>query len=126
MPTELDVVTRRIRQLEIEKLALAEGDRRGLDGAPGAPRARSWPNLSEQRDAMTAHWQPEKDAIATHPASCRGAELEQRRSEAERLERDGDLAGASEIRYGELPDLERRIDEATERPRRAAGRRSAS
>jgi ATP-dependent Clp protease ATP-binding subunit ClpB len=60
---------------------------------------------------MTAHWQSEKEAIATIQ-SLKG-ELEQQRGEAERLARDGNLAQASEISYGLIPDLERQIDEAT-------------
>ncbi len=60
---------------------------------------------------MTAHWQAEKEAITTIQ-SLKG-ELEQKRMEAERLSREGDLAGASEITYGLVPQLERRIEEAT-------------
>src|SRR6516164_7464424 len=61
---------------------------------------------------MTAHWQQEKACIDT----IRQLKEEQtaQTDEAARLERDGDLAGASAIRYGALPDLERRVDEATE------------
>ncbi len=62
---------------------------------------------------MTAHWQAEKAAIAT--IRDLKDELERERGEAERLARDGDLARSSEIRYGEVPDLERQIEEATSR-----------
>ena len=110
MPTELDVVTRRIRQLEIEKVALAkESDEASVERLGRLDRELA--DLREQADAMTAHWQAEKQAIATI-RSLKG-ELEERRAAADRMERDGDLAGASAIRYGELPALERRIDEAT-------------
>jgi ATP-dependent Clp protease ATP-binding subunit ClpB len=70
-------------------------------------------NLREQASAMTAHWQSEKDAIGAI-RDLKG-ELDARRGEAERYEREGDLGRASEIRYGELPDLGSRIDEATKR-----------
>ena len=73
---------------------------------------------------MTARWQREKDAIAAIRTPAR-SELERQRGEAERFARDGDLAQASEIRYGQIPDLERQIEEATERPGRAAGRPDA-
>ncbi len=111
MPTELDVVTRRMRQLEIEKMALAKES----DAASAERLARleeELANLAEQSNAMTAHWQAEKEAIDT----IRGlkGELETRRGEAERLTRDGELAAASEITYGQIPDLERRIAGATE------------
>ncbi len=110
MPTELDVVTRRIRQLEIERMALQKES----DDASAERLARleqELAELNEKADAMTAHWQAEKQAIDAI-RSLKG-ELEEKRAAAERFERDGDLAGSSAIRYGELPDLERRIDAAT-------------
>jgi ATP-dependent Clp protease ATP-binding subunit ClpB len=110
MPTELDVVTRRLRQLEIERMALAKE----TDSASAERLARldeEMANLSEQSAAMTAHWQSEKGAIATIQ-SLKG-ELERQRGEAERLARDGNLAQASEISYGLIPDLERQVEEAT-------------
>ena len=110
MPTEIDVVTRRMRQLEIERVALAKE----TDAASAERLARldeELANLKEQADAMTARWQSEKDAIASIRALKE--ELEVRKGEAERVARDGDLTRASEIRYGVIPDLERRIEEAT-------------
>ncbi len=110
MPTELDVVMRRLRQLEIERMALAKE----TDPASADRLARldeEMANLREESVAMTAHWQSEKDAIDTI-RSFKG-ELEHQRGEADRLTRDGRLAEASEITYGRIPDLERRIEEAT-------------
>ena len=110
LPTELDVVTRRMRQLEIEKVALEkESDEASVERL--ARLEQELADLHEQADAMTAHWQAEKQAIDAI-RSLKG-ELEERRATAERMEREGDLAGASAVRYGELPDLERRIDAAT-------------
>jgi len=110
MPTEIDVITRRIRQLEIERVAL----QKETDSASIERRERieaELADLREQERAMTAHWQAEKDAIAT----IRGLKgrLEERRGEAERYERDGALDRAAAIRYGELPGLENEIAEAT-------------
>ena len=68
--------------------------------------------MSEQRDSMAAHWQQEKSYL--NAVSQLQEEKTNNEEEAARLERDGDLAGASAIRYGELPDLERRIEEANE------------
>jgi len=110
LPTELDVVTRRLRQLEIERMALAKE----TDPASAERLARldeEMANLAEESSAMTAHWQSEKEAITTIQ-SLKG-QLEQGRSDAERLGREGNLAGASEITYGIVPDLERQIEEAT-------------
>ena len=73
---------------------------------------RELAELGEQRDAMTAHWQQEKSYLDT--VSQLQEEQTLKEDEAARLERDGDLAGAAAIRYGELPDLERRIAEANE------------
>src|SRR5579872_3065891 len=110
MPTEIDVVTRRMRQLEIERVALAKET-----DAPSKERLgrldEELANLKESADAMTARWQAEKDAI-TSIRSLK-EELEVRKGEAERFARDGDLTRASEIRYGQIPELERRIEDAT-------------
>ncbi|MHB1712297.1 MAG: ATP-dependent Clp protease ATP-binding subunit [Acidimicrobiales bacterium] len=111
MPTELDVVTRRMRQLEIEKMALEkETDPGSADRL--ARLGEELANLSEESVAMTAHWQSEKESIATIQ-ELKGS-LEHRRGEAERLARDGNLAESSAITYGEVPELERQIEEATE------------
>jgi ATP-dependent Clp protease ATP-binding subunit ClpB len=110
MPTELDVVTRRMRQLEIERMALAkETDSASADRLSRLDEELA--NLQEKSVAMTAHWQSEKEAIATIQ-SLKG-ELERERGEAERLARDGNLAQASEITYGLIPELERQVEEAT-------------
>ena len=61
---------------------------------------------------MAAHWQQEKSCLDT--ISQLQEEKTFKEEEAARLERDGDLAGASALRYGELPDLDRRIAEASE------------
>ena len=109
MPTEIDVVERRIRQLEIERLALAkETDAASKDRLAALDEELA--NLNEQKAGMVAHWQSEKEAIAT----IRGLkeELEARRAE---VERETDLEKAAEIRYGTIPDIERRVEEASKR-----------
>jgi len=107
MPTEIDVVERRIRQLEIEKVALAketdDASRERLE-ALDAELA----DLREQSDAMKAHWELEKEAIAR--IRTLKEQLEERRSV---LERETDLEKAAQIRYGEIPGLEKQIDGAT-------------
>ena len=111
MPTELDVVIRRMRQLEIERVALQkETDEASKERLAGLEAELA--ELSEESDEMTVHWQAEK----AHIQSIRELKgtLEDRRGDAERLEREGDLAGASAIRYGEVPDLEDRIEAATD------------
>ncbi len=110
MPTELDVVTRRLRQLEIERMALDKE----TDPASAERLARldeEMANLQEDAAAMTAHWQSEKEAITTIQ-ELKG-QLEQTRSDAERLSREGNLAQSSELTYGVIPDLEQRVAAAT-------------
>ena len=103
--------SRRIRQLEIEKLALEkETDDASKERLERLERELA--ELTEQRDSMAAHWQQEKSYLDA--VSQLQEEKTSKEEEAARLERDADLAGAAAIRYGELPDLERRIAEATE------------
>ncbi len=111
MPTELDVVIRRIRQLEIERVALAEE----TDEGSRDRLARLDAELAEQResaDALSARWQAEKQAITKIQNAKQ--EFEDKRGEAERLERQGDLNGAAALRYGTLPEIERTIATATD------------
>ena len=111
MPTELDVVTRRMRQLEIEKMALEKETDSGSAERLGR-LDEELANLSEQSVAMTAHWQSEKESIATIQELM--GNLEHQRGDAERLARDGNLAESSAITYGQIPELERQIEAATE------------
>jgi len=110
MPDEIDQVDRRIRQLEIERVALAkETDKASAERL--ATLDEDLANLNEDLIGMQAHWQGERDAI-TAIRDLKEA-IEAVRIEAENLERAGDLAGASELRYGRTPDLERDIKVAT-------------
>ena len=107
MPTEIDVVDRRIRQLEIERVALAkETDTPSIERLEALDEELA--NLREQISAMKAHWQNEKDAIDR--IRDLKEQLETNRSE---LEREDDLEKASEIRYGVLPEIERQIADAS-------------
>ncbi len=118
MPTEIDVVERRRRQLEIERMALAKE----TDDVSRERLARldeELANLSEQVDGMRAHWESEKEAIAKIRALKE--DLEARRAETERFEREGDLAHAAEIRYGQLPELRGPGRRGNQGPGRAPG-----
>ena len=112
MPTEIDVVDRRVRALEIERVALAKesdsASRERLD-ALDAELA----NLQEQIGGMKAQWQTEKEQI-THIQEL-NERLDHKRAEADLAEREGDLTRASEIRYGHLPVIEREVEAASER-----------
>ena len=107
MPTEIDIVERRILQLEIEKVALEKetdsASRERLDSLNEELSA-----LQVQTAGMKAHWEAEREAIAA--IRTLKEELEQLRTV---VERETDLEKAAEIRYGRIPELERRISDAT-------------
>ena len=107
MPFEIDVVERRIRQLEIEKAALAKETDDASKQRLAALEAEL-AELAEQRDGMVAHWQSERDAIAEIRELME--QLEQSRTEAEKAERDGDLEQAAALRYGTMRELEQTIE----------------
>ncbi|MGI8684783.1 MAG: ATP-dependent Clp protease ATP-binding subunit [Acidimicrobiales bacterium] len=112
VPIEIDVVERRMRQFEIERVAL-ENETDAASAERLAKLDEDLANLREQADAMRAHWQAEKDAIAA--IRTLKEELEAQRTLVERFEREGDLTRAAEIRFGQLPELERRVGEASAR-----------
>ncbi|HSK10393.1 MAG TPA: ATP-dependent chaperone ClpB, partial [Vicinamibacterales bacterium] len=112
MPVELDEVERRIMQLEIEAEALRKED----DAASRERLARlerELADLKESRTRLAGHWQQEKEAI--QEARALKEEQEQLRHETERAQRMGDYGKASELQYGRLPDVERRIQAAEAR-----------
>ncbi|MCY4293693.1 MAG: AAA family ATPase [Acidimicrobiaceae bacterium] len=111
VPTEIDVVQRRLRQLEMERVALSDESESDATSAERlGDLEREIADLSEQSAALTVRWQAEKEAIAVI-RSLKG-DLETQRSE---LEREPDLERAAEIRFGIIPATERRINEATSR-----------
>ncbi|MEY3072903.1 MAG: ATP-dependent chaperone ClpB [Actinomycetota bacterium] len=106
MPPEIDEVDRRRRQLEIERVGLAKED-------SASARSRlvdldaELAELRDRLDGLRARWQREKDAIVALQGLRE--ELERAREDAAAAERDGDLERAAELRYGTVPDLERRL-----------------
>jgi ATP-dependent Clp protease ATP-binding subunit ClpB len=108
MPAELDEVARRIMQLEIEREALRkETDKASRERLEKLEKELA--DLKEQKDQLAAHWQHEKDAI--QGGRKVKEEVEQVRLEMQRAQQAGDYAKASELQYGKLPELERRIRE---------------
>ncbi|OWY60318.1 ATP-dependent chaperone ClpB, partial [cyanobacterium TDX16] len=99
----------RIRQLEIERVALAkETDQASKERLAALDEELA--NLNEQISGMKAHWENEKAAI--EQIRDLKEQLEQKRME---VERETDLEKAAEIRYGQIPALEQQVDEATQR-----------
>ncbi|HZT84645.1 MAG TPA: AAA family ATPase [Gaiellaceae bacterium] len=103
-PVELDEANRRVTQLEIELAAMG-----GEAEEVRAPVEAELADAKERRDALAARWAREKEALD------RIGEITQRidtlRMEAERAEREGNLQRVAEIRYGELPALEKELSE---------------
>jgi ATP-dependent Clp protease ATP-binding subunit ClpB len=108
-PTEIDEIDRRIMQLQIERQAIEkETDESTVERRAGIEREIA--ELQEKSAAMTAQWQREKDAIGAVTAVRE--RLEQAKIEAEQAERAADLQRAAELRYGEIPALEKQLAEA--------------
>ena len=107
MPTEIDVVERRILQLEIEQLAL-EKEQDDASKARLDSLHEELAQLNAGVAEMKKHWEAEREAIDA--IRTLKEELEGLRTQ---LEREADLNVAAEIRYGRIPELERRIEEAT-------------
>jgi len=116
MPAELDEVSRRIMQLEIEQAALKkeddEGSRRRLSALEE--------ELAQQREqfaAMKARWENEKNAI--QKVQKLREEIEQVNAEIAQAERAYDLGKAAELKYGRLPDLQGKLAMEEENAERA-------
>src|ERR671933_1002869 len=111
VPTEIDEVERRIMQLEIELQALQkETDPTSVERREAIEREHA--DLRERSNSMKAQWQQEKDAIAA--VRDVKEQLDRAHREVERAEREADLQRAAELKYGEIPDLERALHDAEE------------
>ena len=112
MPEEMDEMDRRIKQLEIETVAL----KKEIDDASREREekiAQELADLKERYHSLRMHWEAEKEIIQ----EIRGMKeaLEVTRFEAEKAERDGDYNRAAELKYGKLIELEKRQNELSER-----------
>jgi len=107
LPTEIDIVQRRILQLEIEKVAL-EKETDSASRSRLSTLVEELTSLQAEADVMKGHWDAERSAISA--IRTLKEELETLRSA---VERETDLTKASEIQYGRIPELERRINDAT-------------
>ncbi|HVV58409.1 MAG TPA: AAA family ATPase [Gaiellaceae bacterium] len=99
-PLELDEANRRVMQLEIELAAMAKEDPATRD-----PLEKALAEAKEHRDALAARWAREKAVLERIKEATR--RMDDLRMEAERAEREGNLQRVAEIRYGEIPELEK-------------------
>ncbi len=114
MPTEIDVIEREIMQHEMERQAL----KKEKDPASKERRQKLEKELAELKEkssALKAEWQKEKAQIGEQAKIKE--ELDQLRTELERAQRRGELATASEIQYGRIPELEKKLAEADAKPK---------
>ncbi len=109
MPAELDAVTRRVLQLEIEEAALAQESDAGSVKRLKELR-RELQDKRREAELLTAQYEEEKQAI--EGVRTLRAELEKVHHEIEAQQRAYDLNKAAELQYGVLPDLQRRLEEA--------------
>src|SRR5689334_984610 len=110
VPTPIDNLERRVMTLEVERAALErENDRRARQRLPEVEREIA--ELKETASGMKARWQQERELIKKLGAMKE--RIEQMKNEAERLQRTGDFARASELRFGTIPQLEKDIEAAT-------------
>ncbi len=109
MPSELDAVTRRVMQFEIEEAALKkEKDKSSRERLQTLQRELA--DLRDQADAMRVQWENEKQEL--DGVRTLREEIEQTRREIEEAERQYDLNRAAELKHGTLPDLERQLKTA--------------
>jgi ATP-dependent Clp protease ATP-binding subunit ClpB len=110
MPTEIDVIEREIMQHEMERQALKkEKDPASKERLKKLEKELA--ELKERSSALKAEWQKEK-AVLEEQRKWK-EELDQLRTQLERAQRRGELAKASEIQYGRIPDLEKKLAAAT-------------
>jgi ATP-dependent Clp protease ATP-binding subunit ClpB len=108
-PLELDEANRRVMQLEIELAAMA-----GEADEIREPVERALAEAKEERDGLAARWAKEKEALERVKEATR--RIDELRQEADRAEREGNLQRVAEIRYGELPALERELESRDDSP----------
>ena len=111
-PAELDTIARRILRLEVEEQALKKERDKASKERLGKLK-EELADLRERSKSLTARWQAEKKIVDRIRAAKE--ELDQAHTEEELLERKGDLAKLSALRYGKLPELQSTIDEETKR-----------
>ncbi len=116
MPTEIDQFERQIMQLEMEKQALKK-EKDAASKERLGKLEKELADLKEKSGGLKAQWQKEKEEIGKSQKIAE--EIERLKTELEQAQRRGELQRASEIQYGKLPDLQKKLDETT--AKQAAG-----
>jgi ATP-dependent Clp protease ATP-binding subunit ClpB len=108
MPTEIDVIEREIMQLEMERQALAK-ERDSASKERYGRIEKELADLKEKSGQLKAQWQSEKAVIDEQRKLQE--QIEQLRLELEQAQRRGELAKASELQYGRIPQLQQQLDD---------------
>ena len=108
MPAELDEISRKIMQLEIEKQALAKESDAGSK-ARLANLEKELSQLKDESNTMRAQWEGEKKAISE--VKVIKQQIESVKHDIEDAERNYDLEKLAQLKYGTLPDLEKKLEE---------------
>ena len=111
MPTEIDVIERSIMQDEMERQALLK-EKDAISKERLAKIERELADAREKSSALKAEWQNEKLILDSQRKAKE--QLEALRTELEQAQRRGDLGKASEIQYGSIPDLEKKLSQETD------------
>mgnify|MGYP000163372737 FL=1 len=119
MPTELDVIQRKIIQHEIEEAALKKEDDK-LSKEHLAEIQKELAEMREQFNSMKARWDNEKNAIGK--VQKLRADIEQLNADIERAEERYDLNKAAELKYGRLPELKKQLEEEEAKAEQAEGK----
>ena len=115
-PEEIDVLRRQVDRLTMEELALeGETDPASVERLEALRAEKA--DREEELTALTARWDAEKATL--NEAGDLRAKVDELRSLAEKAQRDGDLAEASRLLYGEIPALEKQLEEADRAAREA-------
>ena len=115
-PEEIDVLRRQVDRLTMEELALeGETDPASIERLDALRAEKA--DREEELTALTARWDAEKATL--NEAGDLRAKVDELRSLAEKAQRDGDLAEASRLLYGEIPALEKQLEEADRAAREA-------
>ena len=119
MPTEIDVIERQVMQLEMERQALKkEKDAASKERLEKLEKELA--ELKEKSTALKAEWQKEK-AVIDEQRKLK-EELDQARTELERAQRRGELASASELQYGRIPELDNKLRALDEKIKQGGNR----
>lgn len=112
MPTELDIIERKIRQIEIERQAVKkETDLASKERLENIETEID--RLKQSSAEMKVHWEKEKEAISN--IRNLKASLEDMKTEEQKAERVGDLSAVAEIRYGKIPYVQKSLEEGNKK-----------